>query len=398
MKKISRRELLKLGASTTVGLGIGRFLTSCNDDHKSEKPHAIDSGLDDAGGRDAFTPSAKVAAIKGTDLQTMTRDALDALGGIGRIVKKGETVFIKPNMISLPYANAYDCFGTGDCTKPDIVIVVADECLKAGAKEVIIGDASHRKTFDWQYARTLDGSTNLVAEAKRLESKYSGKITLACLGEDSQTLIDIPSNTSLGTISIAALVANADRIISLPVMKTHSIAQLTLSLKNFIGVTALGKYAGSTPFSAPDGGELLMRLQGFDHTSPEGISAVFLDIVDALKPDLAIIDGSIGIEGNGPSVSLGGTTVNVKDRLGSWLVLASTDLVAADATAARVMSHDPAEVKQLVMASERGLGEINSDRIEIVGEKLDDMTMPWKKATLISLARFERNLSNSRCA
>jgi hypothetical protein len=70
----------------------------------------------------------------------------------------------------------------------------------------------------------------------------------------------------------------------------------------------------------------------------------------------------------------------MKERLGSWLLLASTDLVAADATAARIMSFDVAEVKQLGMAYEMGLGEMREESIEIIGERLDDLRVEWLPA------------------
>jgi len=165
-------------------------------------------------------------------------------------------------------------------------------------------------------------------------------------------------------------------VISIPVAKTHSWAQLTLSLKNFIGITPLERYANWVNDSHWDRGKVL------DHSSPQAIGQIYLDIVDAIKPDLAIIDFSIGIEGDGPTTGSGGKTVNMEERLGSWLVLASTDLMAADATAARIMSHDVDKMKQLTMGYEMGLGEIHRESIEIVGEKLDDLIVNWKVAKL----------------
>jgi uncharacterized protein (DUF362 family) len=120
-----------------------------------------------------------------------------------------------------------------------------------------------------------------------------------------------------------------------------------------------------------------------DHSSPEAIAQLYLDIVSAVKPDLAIIDASIGVEGDGPSATEGkGLTVDMKDRLGSWLLLASTDLVAADATAARIMSHDVAGIKQVAMAHKMGLGEMREDSIEIIGERLDNLRVEWLPAEL----------------
>lgn len=112
------------------------------------------------------------------------------------------------------------------------------------------------------------------------------------------------------------------------------------------------------------------------------IGQIYLDIVNGVKPDLAIIDFSIGVEGDGPTLGHGGRTVNMKNRLGSWLVLASTDLMAADATAARIMSHNVANIKQLDMGFEMGLGEIREESIAIVGAKLDDLRVAWQPATL----------------
>lgn len=355
--RLKRRDFLKAGVGTAVAMGSPWPLTAC--------------------GGGAQEPSsktgAKVAAIRGDKLDSMTRDAIDALGGIRTVVDKGETVFLKPNFVSFPWAKHNRCFHVGECTKPEIIIAVAEECLKAGAAEVVIGEGSHVPRFDWQYATTLDGGTNLVKEAKRLSSKYAGKATLACLETDSPSWVEVPSKTSLGKIAVSGLVANADKVISLPVAKTHSWAQLTLAAKNFIGITPLSRYAQLIANTWWNRGT-------FDHSSPQAIAQVYLDIVKGVKPDLSIIDFSIGLEGDGPSTGQGGTTVDMKKRLGSWAVIASRDIMAADATAARIMSHDTKKVKQLTMGFDMGLGEIREESIEIVGEKLDNVRMQWKPA------------------
>ena len=309
------------------------------------------------------------------DLDAMTRDAIDAVGGIRSVVDKGETVFVKPNFVTFPWAKHNKCFQAGECTKPEILIAVAEECLKAGAAEVVVGEGSHLPTFEWQYAVTLDGSTDLVKEAKKLSSKYKGKVTLACLEKDSPGWIEVPSKTPLGKIAVSSLVAKADKVISLPVAKTHSWAQLTLALKNFIGVTPLSRYAQFLANSFWNRGT-------FDHSSPQAIAQVYLDIVKGVPVDLSIIDFSICLEGDGPTLGQGAATVDMKKRLGSWAVVASRDIMAADATAARIMSHDVQKVKQLTMGFEMGLGEIREESIEIVGEKLDNVRVEWKPARL----------------
>jgi len=329
MHRVTRRGFLRLGVGAAIALGAPPILAGCGGEKASPKP------------------TARVAAIRGNDLYAMTREALEAVGGAQAVVNPGETVFIKPNMVTLPWANlGRNPFIIGECTKPEIVIAIAEECLRAGAGEVIVGDASQVPRFSWEQATTLDGSTSLAAEAE-----------------------EVPSSTSLGKIAVSSLVARADRVISVPVLKTHSWAQLTLSLKNFVGVTPLARYGAN-----PEGAISRIVL----HTASEGIEQVFLDIVGALRPDLAVIDASICVEGNGPSVGdEGGVTVDMRDRLGSWLLLASTDLVAADATAARVINQDVSGVRQLRMAFEQGLGEVREDSIEMVGERLSDLRVDW---------------------
>jgi uncharacterized protein (DUF362 family) len=308
----------------------------------------------------------------------MTREALQAVGGIEKIVKPGEKVFIKPNMVTLPWApQGHNPFVLGECTKPEILIAVAEECLKAGAAEVTIGDGSQRPSFDWKFARTLDGSTNLVAEAERLSSQYTGKVRLACLDVDTPEWIEVPTGISLGKVAISSLVTQADRVISIPVAKTHTTAILTLSLKNFIGITPLERYGWK---DAPNYDRI--DLHRHDYT-PEAVAQLYFDLANAVKPDLVIVDMSIGVEGNGPTTSNQGTTVDMKKRLGSWLVLASTDPVAADATAARVMSHGDSYVERILSrARQQGLGEMREEAIEIVGAKLSELRVEWKPARL----------------
>jgi len=363
MQKIDRRDFLRIGAGAAVVLGASPLLADCG-------------GGESISPTPTSNPLTKVAIVKGGDLRAMARDALDAVGGIGSVVGDGQTVFIKPNFVTVGWmAMGRDCFATGECTKPEILTAVAEECLKAGAAEVIIGDATQTPRWPWDKVMTLDGSTSMAAEAQRLTSAYKGKVTLACLDADSPEWVDIPSQTSLEKISVSSLVARADRIISIPVLKTHQWAQLTLAMKCFVGTTPLAKYGAK-----PDGSQPRIFL----HTATGGIEQVFLDIVKGVTPDLAIIDASIGIEGDGPALGANGTggkTIDVKQRLGDWLLLASKDPAAADATAARLTGHDVAQIRQLNMALDQGVGEVREEMIEIVGERLDSVRMDWIQAT-----------------
>jgi uncharacterized protein (DUF362 family) len=355
MKKLTRRDAIRMGVGTIGALGAASFL-----------PRDLNAY--------PFKNST-VAAVRGDDLMAMTRDALDALGGMNTIIEPGDTVFIKPNFVSFPWAKTNRCFHAGECTKPEIIITVIEECLKAGAVKVIVGEGSHLPTFDWQYAITLDGRTDLRKEARRLSTVYPGSVSLACLETASPSWTELPTRTRHGHIAVSTLAATADKIISIPVAKTHSWAQVTLAAKNFIGITPLSRYAQLVDNTWWNRGS-------FDHSSPRAIARVYLDIVRGLKPDLSIIDFSIGIEGDGPTRSWGGRTIDMKERIGSWGLIASTDMMAADATAVRIMDHDPAKIAHLAMGSEMGLGEIQDQAINIVGENIDNLRSVWKPAEL----------------
>jgi len=355
MKKITRRTFLKTGLTATVAVQMPSLLSQ-------DMLPAQNKSL--------------VAAIKGDNLDTMTREALEAIGGIQSVINEGDTVFIKPNFVTIPWANSNNCFHGGECTKPEIIIAVTEECLKAGAREVIIGEGSHLPTFDWQYAVTLDGSTNLARDADRLSSIYSGKVTLACLETASPSWVEVPSNTPMNRIAISSLVANADKVISIPVAKTHSWAQVTLAAKNFIGITPLSRYAQLIDNSYWNRGS-------FDHSSPHAIGQVYLDIVKAIRPDLSIIDFSIGLEGDGPTRDLGGTPVDMSERLGAWAILASTDIMAADATAARIMGHNTRRIEHLSMGYDMGLGMVDEQSMEFAGENPDNLRVRWNKARMM---------------
>ncbi len=69
---------------------------------------------------------------------------------------------------------------------------------------------------------------------------------LACLEVDSPEWIEVPTRNSYGKVAVSSLVLHADKVISIPVAKTHRYAYFTLSLKNFVGVTSLVRYRGGT--------------------------------------------------------------------------------------------------------------------------------------------------------
>ena len=108
MQKTKRREFLKASVGAAAALATPRLIEKCAGKNASQAP--------------SENKNAKVTAIRGDNLDSMTRDAIDALGGIQTVVNKGETVFIKPNFVNFPWAQYNSCFHKGECTKPEIII------------------------------------------------------------------------------------------------------------------------------------------------------------------------------------------------------------------------------------------------------------------------------------
>jgi uncharacterized protein (DUF362 family) len=158
--------------------------------------------------------------------------------------------------------------------------------------------------------------------------------------------IEIPNGEALKNIIVPRLVAES-AVISAAKLKTHLNTKVTLGMKNMFGLL-------------PD------KFKGKYHM--KGISKVIVDINSVLRSALTVIDGFVGMEGQGP---VDGTPVQMN------LIIAGKDPVATDAVAAQVMGFNPYEIKHIRKAHEKGLGKSEA---EIVGEKLEDVRRPFKQS------------------
>ena len=145
---------------------------------------------------------------------------------------------------------------------------------------------------------------------------------------------------------------DADVVISLPKLKTHHWAGATLSLKNLFGILPGICYGWPK-------NELHWR----------GIDRSIVDIALTRTPHLAVVDGIIGREGDGP---LNGTP----RPLGA--VIMGTDLLAVDATCCRLMKLNPERVGYLVMGSHKKLGQLKAEAIQQLGESVEALAQPFE--------------------
>lgn len=325
-----------------------------------------------------YTPTqrnARVVAVQSLNIRAMVRDIVDAFGGIHAIIAPGDRVFLKPNMFTAGWISLNPIL-SGECTKPDVVIAVAEACLDGGAREVVIGDGAQVTRFNWHALPTLDGASSFGAEIDRLNRRFGGRVRAACLHADSPAWIPVPAPyTGLGFIRVSSLLFETDRIISIPVVKTHIMTHISVSMKNFFGVTSTADYGMGTP----------SRL-GL-HFAPGGLTQSILAIVAALRPHFAFAEFTLCCEGNGPVVVPGimSETVDMRERLGSWLMLGGDDLVAVDATASRIIGLDPGGVPHIRAAYNQGLGQMAEHRIQIDGAELPSLQVPWRPANLANL-------------
>jgi uncharacterized protein (DUF362 family) len=377
MAHFTRRQFLKAGAGACMALGTPLVLHGCGDDEEEGRR----------------TIQATVHTVLGdglSDLYRMGRRAAQVLDLHESRGLSGKTVFIKPNFVVFGTPRGVDP-STGEWTKAEIVVAIAEHCLEAGAAKVSIGDGAQGVDWDWNGAVFLEGNTifgqsNLKQAVDSLKTRFPHQLVeLLCLNAVNEWE-HIPSSSDhemmLPGLKIARSFFEADHAISVPVLKTHTLANMTCSMKNYMGVTPslppYGSYGNAVIRDELHKAYAKSTNVGIEEA---GITACFTDIVkwrkQAGKQDYAIVDCSIGIEGDGPSLVTGGKTINIKERCpaNKYFLIASRDLPAADVTAARVMGMDARSMKQLRMARRLKLGETRN--IRLVGDAtLEEIRIP----------------------
>lgn len=269
--------------------------------------------------------SSRVAVIPATRYdRPLEATVLDGLIAIGANVA-GRSVLLKPNLVEFDPSTAIN-------TDPRLVAATVVALRRAGAASVTVGEGpGHRR--DVQDVITRSG---LLGSLDEVGAPFVD------LNADAVTRVPLRSRyTTLGELWLPRTVLNADVVISMPKMKTHHWAGVTLSLKNLFG-TLPGRVYGWP--------------KNVLHWA--GIERSILDIAGAVRPRYAIVDGIVGMEGNGP--------ISGEPVLAGVLVFGD-DPVATDVVSASLMGVDPEGVPYLVEAG-RYLGQADRERIVDAGE------------------------------
>jgi len=274
----------------------------------------------------------KVAIVKGTTPPDMTVKALQTVKA-DEVLSKEKPILIKPNYINASHPS------TGITTDSRVIEGVVKFLRQHNLKEIIIGEGSG-------FADTLKAFR--VAGVDTVAERWKTK--MVDLNKDEFIEV-VPKNPlALKKVQIAKTTLEST-IISVPKLKPHRLANVTLSLKNMMGA---------------------VKSKGSIHNH---LSQKIVDLASIIKPSVAVIDGIIAGEGHETS----GNPVEMN------LVIAGTDPVAVDAVGATVMGIPPESVKHLRLAEETGLGTCRLEQIEVLGEPIEKVKKKFRTSFLTKL-------------
>jgi uncharacterized protein (DUF362 family)/Pyruvate/2-oxoacid:ferredoxin oxidoreductase delta subunit len=265
-------------------------------------------------------------------VRSAVRKSFSCLGGLDEFVKKGQTVLVKPNLLSAKDPSR------AITTHPGVVQAVVEEVKNLGATP-IIGDSPGgvERGVKRVWENTKMSEVAAVTGTKLVPFESSGVYE---------------KKTREGKkYFIAKPVFDADVVISLPKLKTHTLTLMTCAVKNMFG-SIPGFRKSEYHKEAP---------------KPGDFAKVIADIYSLTKPHLNIVDAVVCMEGDGPSSG------NPK-YLG--LLLASTDAVALDIVAAKMMGYKDGEIEITTATQKKGLGARSFSEIEMLGEKLAELSLP----------------------
>ncbi len=262
----------------------------------------------------------------------MVKKAVDHLGGIKSVVRKGDKVALKPNVVT------GELSGPGVTTDKRVVEALIRLSRDAGASKILIVEGAGYFT-ETSKALELSGYMELA-------KKYDAEI----VDVDKRPVVEItvPDALLIEKVKVSEAFMEADVRINVPVMKTHDQLKVTLGVKNLKGV--LPKY----------------MKRNFHKT---GVVKGILDLNKAVHVDLTVLDAIVAMEGLGPSF---GPKVELDT------IIASKDVYALDRIASKIMGFDAEELDYLVEADAAGIIDL-AEPVEVVGEPLTSYTYKFER-------------------
>ena len=281
-------------------------------------------------------PTVALVRCPTYDREQVREAVAEAFGltpGADDLLGEGRRVLLKPNLLSSndPPERAVN-------THPEFVRAVAEYCIAHGCK-VFIGDSCGSLAAGSTAKAIAVTGLDVVADETGAEIVNFDKIPSVQVG--------VAGGRVMTSVGVAEVYQEVDVVVTLPKFKTHGLTLLTGALKNQFGMLP-GRTKKDTHVAAP---------------KPVAMAEALVDVYSAARPHLAVMDGIVGMEGNGPAA---GPPKEV------GLVLASLDGVALDAVVANIMGFAPGEVLTTAFAHRRGLGIGDLAEIDIAGVSLDE--------------------------
>lgn len=266
----------------------------------------------------SFQPYLSIA--RGASPAAITRAAVDALGGMTRFVKRGDDVILKPNICTASLKPEYAA-----TTNPEVVATVIKMCFDAGARRVRVMDQPFSGAAVEAY-KTSGIRAAVEAVGGQMEIMSDAKYTT----------VNFPNARNIKTWQVYQDVLKADVVINMPIAKVHDLAKLTLAMKGLMGV---------------------ITNRNSIHNSLDQRVA---DLSTVIKPTLNIVDAVRMLTRNGP------TSWNLNDVVVANTVIASHDIVAADAYAATTLfQKKPEDIGYIRIGSHMGIGRYDFDKMQI---------------------------------
>ncbi len=254
-----------------------------------------------------------LVAVRGENVVAMFERAMEEMGGMSQWVKPGQSVVVKPNI-------AWDVVPERAAnTNPDLVGAVVRHCLAAGASRVNVFDHT---CDNWQRSYTNSGIEKAVQDA--------GGRMIPGNFERNYRDVTIPGAVRLKEAKVHEQIMENDVFINVPVLKHHGSTNLTIAMKNLMGIVFDRR---------------------FWHRND--LHQCIADFCLYRKPDLNIVDAMLVMTQNGPR----GTSTADLVRKNSLLV--SSDIVAIDAASALIYGMQPSEVGYMTIAEEMNIGSID---------------------------------------
>jgi len=267
-----------------------------------------------------------LVAVRNGEADIMFDKAIQSLGGMESFVKSGQTVVVKPN---IGWDVSPERAGN---TNPQLIKRIVEHCYNAGAKEVKVFDNT---CDDWNKCYETSQIGDLAKEA--------GAKMVPGNSESYYKEVEIPNGVSLKNAKVHELILDSDVFINVPVLKHHSSADLSIAMKNLMGVVWDRMY-----------------------WHRNDLHQCIADYCLHRAPDLNVIDAYRVMMKNGPR------GVSVEDVVTYKTQIVSTDIVAADAAATKVFGSDPEDIGYITKAAELGIGtykleDLNINRIKLEG-------------------------------